>query len=269
MAIGIFDSGLGGLSILQAAQSALPDQHFIYYGDNAHAPYGTREAADIIQRTRLATQYLWDNGCDLVILACNTASAIALRPIQESGVPDGKRVLGVFVPMIEALSGRDWGDRSAATPLDQSQVALFATPATVASQAFPRELALRAQGVQVQAQACTGLVDAIEENNGPLIQQLVEFHVEQLLQAMPAPNAAVLGCTHYPLIQAQFEQALGPEVRIISQPSLVAESLHDYLQRHPQMQGAPTSAFLTTGHAERVSEQASRFMGRALTFKGI
>lgn len=269
MAIGIFDSGLGGLSILQAARLALPDQHFIYFGDNAHAPYGTRDPADIIQRTQNATHYLWANGCDLVILACNTASAIALRPMQTVGVPPGKRVLGVFVPMIEALSGRAWGDDSPPTQLAQQQVALFATPATVTSQAFPRELALRARGVVVHSQPCTGLVDAIEANDTDLVEKLIDHHVSALHQIMPKPDVAVLGCTHYPLVQAQFQAALGQHVRIISQPDLVAESLADYLNRHPDMQGQAGSAYLTTGDPMRVSAQATRFMNAAIEFQGI
>ena len=153
MAVGIFDSGLGGLTVLQAIAARLPDQPLVYLGDNAHAPYGVRTQDDIFDLTRAGVQRLWDCGCDLVVLACNTASAAALRRMQEAGVPQGKRVLGVFVPLIEALTEREWGDNSPPREVAVRHVALFATPATVASRAFQRELAFRAIGVDVVASA--------------------------------------------------------------------------------------------------------------------
>ena len=133
MAVGIFDSGLGGLTVLDAVQARLPDVPFVYYADSANAPYGVRTADDIYDLTTAATQALFDAGCDLVVLACNTASAAALRRMQESWVPEGKRVLGVFVPLIEALTERSWGDNSPPREVGVKHVALFATPATVAS----------------------------------------------------------------------------------------------------------------------------------------
>ena len=136
MAVGIFDSGLGGLTVLNAAQQRLPEVDFLYYADSAHAPYGVRDAEDIFQLTRQAVHDLWSRGCNLVILACNTASAAALRRMQEEGVPEGKRVLGVFVPLIEALTERQWGDNSPPREVEVQHVALFATPATVSSRAF-------------------------------------------------------------------------------------------------------------------------------------
>ena len=151
MAVGVFDSGLGGLTVLDAAARRLPDVPFVYLGDNAHAPYGVRTADDIFNLTCAATERLWDEGCDLVILACNTASAAALKRMQETWVPSVKRVLGVFVPLIEALTERQWGDNSPPREVAVKHVALFATPATVASRAFQRELAYRAIGVDVEA----------------------------------------------------------------------------------------------------------------------
>ncbi|MGR3627409.1 MAG: glutamate racemase, partial [Limimaricola sp.] len=165
MAVGIFDSGLGGLTVLGAIEKRLPEVPLVYYGDNAHAPYGVRTADDIFELTTRATERLFDAGCDLVILACNTASAAALRRMQEGWVPKGKRVLGVFVPLIEALTERHWGDNSPPREVGVKHVALFATPATVRSRAFQRELAFRAIGVDVEAQACGGVVDAIEEGD--------------------------------------------------------------------------------------------------------
>ena len=163
MAVGIFDSGLGGLTVLSAVQERLPEVDFVYLADSANAPYGVRTSDDIYDLTVAATQRLFDAGCDLVILACNTASAAALRRMQEAWVPEGKRVLGVFVPLIEAMTERQWGDNSPPREVAVKHVALFATPATVASRAFQRELAFRAVGVDVEGQACGGVVDAIED----------------------------------------------------------------------------------------------------------
>ena len=267
MAVGIFDSGLGGLTVLDAVARRLPDVPLVYLGDNAHAPYGVRTADDIFNLTTAATQRLFDAGCDLVILACNTASAAALRRMQESWVPKDKRVLGVFVPLIEALTERHWGDNSPPREVGVKHVALFATPATVASRAFQRELAFRAVGVDVEGQACGGVVDAIEEGDLILAEALVRSHVEALQRKMPEPDAAVLGCTHYPLMQAVFQDALGADVKVFSQANLVAESLADYLQRRPGMIGAGTqSMFLTTGNPKTVSNRATQFLRRKIEF---
>ncbi|NOC44792.1 glutamate racemase [Ruegeria sp. HKCCD7559] len=267
MAVGIFDSGLGGLTVLSAAQTRLSDVDFLYYADSAHAPYGVRDAEDIYQLTRKAVQDLWDRGCNLVILACNTASAAALRRMQEEGVPNGKRVLGVFVPLIEALTERQWGDNSPPREVAVKHVALFATPATVSSRAFQRELAFRAIGVDVEAQACGGVVDAIEDGDMILAEALVRSHVEALKRKMPEPQAAILGCTHYPLMADVFQAALGPDVQVYSQGALVAESLADYLHRHPNMLGSGPGGFLTTGKPNVVSDRATQFLRRQITFE--
>lgn len=268
MAVGIFDSGLGGLTVLDAAVKRLPDVPFVYFGDNAHAPYGVRDADDIFNLTTHAVERLWEAGCDLVILACNTASAAALRRMQETWVPENKRVLGVFVPLIEALTERQWGDNSPPREVEVKHVALFATPATVASRAFQRELAFRAIGVDVEAQPCGGLVDAIEAGDEILAEALVRSHVEALLRRMPHPEAAILGCTHYPLMEKAFQEALGPGVKVYSQARLVAESLADYLGRHPEMLGEGTaSMFLTTGDPRAVSNKATQFLRRRIEFQ--
>lgn len=267
MAVGIFDSGLGGLTVLDAARRTLPDVPFVYFGDNAHAPYGVRDAEDVFGLTTAATRTLFDNGCDLVILACNTASAAALRRMQESWVPRDKRVLGVFVPLIEAMTERKWGDNSPPREVEVKHVALFATPSTVASRAFQRELAFRAIGVDVEAQSCGGVVDAIEEGDAILAEALIRSHVEALLRKMPKPQAAVLGCTHYPLMADVFQDALGPDVTVFSQGDIVAASLSDYLKRHPAMIGpGESSLFLTTGDPRKVSNKATQFLRRKVEF---
>ncbi|WP_432448831.1 glutamate racemase [Aliiroseovarius marinus] len=267
MAVGVFDSGLGGLTVLDAVAKRLPDVDFVYYADSAHAPYGVRDADDIYELTKTAVSALWDQGCDLVILACNTASAAALRRMQESWIPADKRVLGVFVPLIEAMTERDWGDNTPPREVAVKHVALFATPATVSSRAFQRELAFRAIGVDVEAQACGGVVDAIEDGDMILADALVRSHVDALKRKMPKPEAAILGCTHYPLMETEFQDALGADVKVYSQANLVADSLADYLERHPDMRGSGTeSKFLTTGDPVQVSNRATQFLRRKITF---
>ena len=268
MAVGVFDSGLGGLTVLDALARKLPDVPFVYYGDNAHAPYGVRTADDIFELTCKATERLWAEGCDLVILACNTASAAALKRMQETWLPEGKRVLGVFVPLIEALTERQWGDNSAPREVGVKHVALFATPATVASRAFQRELAFRAIGVDVEAQPCGGLVDAIEQGDEILAEALVRSHVDALKRRMPSPEAAILGCTHYPLMESTFRAALGEGVKVYSQANLVAESLVDYLDRRPEFIGeGQVSKFLTSGDPDHVSVRATQFLRRPIKFE--
>ena len=266
MAVGIFDSGLGGLTVWNKVQERLPEVDFVYLADSAHAPYGVRDADDIYELTCAAVQRLFDAGCDLVILACNTSSAAALRRMQEGWIPRDKRVLGVFVPLIEAMTERQWGDNSPPREVAVNHVALFATPATVASRAFQRELSFRAIGVDVEAQACGGVVDAIEEGDMILAEALVRSHVDALKRKMPNPDAAILGCTHYPLMQEAFQAALGGQVKVFSQAELVADSLADYLERHPDMTGTGEAAFLTTGDPARVSDRATQFLRRQITF---
>ncbi|MFO6463694.1 glutamate racemase [Jannaschia sp. KMU-145] len=266
MSVGIFDSGLGGLTVWDAVTRRLPDLAVSYYGDNANAPYGVRTADDVHDLTQAAVTRMWEEN-DLVVLACNTASAAALRRMQEAGVPEGKRVLGVFVPLIEALTERGWGDNSPPREVAVNQVALFATPATVASRAFQRELSFRAVGVDVEAQACGGLVDAIEDGDMILAEALVRSHVDALKRKMPKPQAAILGCTHYPLVQEAFQAALGADVTVFSQADIVADSLSDYLSRRPAMATGGSARMLTTGDPARVSDRATQFLRRPLTFE--
>ncbi len=267
MAVGLFDSGLGGLTVYRAVAQRLPDVPLVYLGDNACTPYGVRDFDDIYELTTQGVSRLFQAGCDLVVLACNTASSAALRRIQEEWVPPDKRVLGVFVPLIEALTERQWGDNSPPREVELKNVALFATPATVRNRAFQRELAFRAIGVDVETQACAGVVDAIEEGDLILAGALVRSHVEALRRKMPRPEAAVLGCTHYPIVEDGFRAALGPGVKVFSQPALVADSLADYLERHPEMRGTgEIPMFLTTGDPQRVTLQATRFLRRKTEF---
>lgn len=269
MPIGVFDSGLGGLTVLAALRRALPAQDFVYLGDNAHAPYGTKAPGEVYRLTCAGVQRLFDADCGLVILACNTASAVALHDLQVGWLdPTAHRVLGVFVPVIEHLTRRDWGDVSPPTHTGLRDVALFATPATVASGAFPRELRFRARDVVVAAQACEGLVDAIEAGDFAAAEALARDHVAALLARLPAPQAAVLGCTHYPLVEAAFRAALPEATALVSQPELIAASLGDYLRRHPRFAGGTGLVrYLTTGDPEAVGARAAVFLGAAVPFE--
>lgn len=267
MAVGIFDSGLGGLTVYDAIRRQLPDMPLVYYCDNAHAPYGERRVVDITRLTISATHKLWQAGCDLVIIACNTASAIALRQMQTHELPAGKHVLGVFVPMIETMTERDWGDSSPPRQVSIQQVALFATAATVASRSFQRELSYRAIGVDVEAQPCRGLVEAIEAGDQALAQTLIERYVVALQERMPQPQVAVLGCTHYPLMQHVFQRVLGPDVRIDSQAEVVAASLKNYLIRHPDRVGRGLSSrFYCSGEMIKTAQLASKILRSELHF---
>jgi glutamate racemase len=263
MPIGVFDSGLGGLTVLAAMTRRLPEQDFVYLGDNANAPYGGRGPAEIYDLTIAGVKRLFREGCGLVILACNTASAVALHDVQTRWLdPTERRVLGVFVPVIEHLTRRDWGDDGPPTHTGLRDVALFATQATVASGAFPRELKFRARDVTVAPQACAGLVEAIEAGDLDRAGEIARLHVAALLARLPAPQAAVLGCTHYPLVEPAFRAALPATTTLVSQPALVADSLADYLRRHPRFRGGTGALrFLTTGDPARVGERAARFSG--------
>jgi glutamate racemase len=204
-----------------------------------------------------------------VILACNTASAAALRRMQEHWVPKDKRVLGVFVPLIEALTERRWGDNSPPREVAVKHVALFATPATVASRAFQRELAFRAIGVDVEAQSCGGVVDAIEEGDLILAEALVRSHVDALKRKMPRPEAAILGCTHYPLMQDVFQDALGPEVQVYSaRRTSWPKALPTTSRGIPACWGRGPMRFLTTGDPRRVSDKADAVPATTDRFRG-
>ncbi len=279
--IGVFDSGHGGLTILSALTQRLPWEHFLYLGDHAAAPYGERSPREIYARTQAAVELLFALDCRLVILACNTATAVALRRLQQGWLarfhPD-RRVLGVLAPMVEALSGRTWtGSRPLRGDLAKSagarSVAVFATRQTVESGAYPREVAARAPAVRVDQEACPGLAGAIERDLPDAdLQQMIAAAVSTLLARHPgeAPDAAVLGCTHFPLVAGHFAAALPPETRLLSQPQVVAAALQSYLARHPELTSGPgETRYLTTGTPGLVSHLATRFLGSPVRFVGV
>lgn len=282
--IGVFDSGHGGLTVLHALTRRLPREAFVYLGDHGNAPYGPRPEQQIYVLTLAAVERLFAEGCQLVLVACNTASAVALRRLQQDWLPTAApehRVLGVFVPMVEVLAGVSWRD-GAAMPHTQNSglvapdamVAVFGTQRTIHSGAFPFEVGLRAPRMRVVSQACPHLAAAIEADEPEaVLRQLVEGYVAEMLQQTErrAPAAAVLGCTHYPLVAPMFRAALPASVLLLDQPAVVGDSLADYLVRHPRFAANAGEAggrrFLTTGEPARVSAYASRFFGAPVTFE--
>ena len=289
--IGIFDSGYGGLTILEAIRKELPQYDYLYLGDNARAPYGTHSFDVIYRYTLQAVKYLFSQDCALIILACNTASAKALRTIQQKDLPqinaqmvNGQmvNVLGVIRPTVEAVPGIT----------KSGHVGILATPATVSSDSYVLELEKIAESLQVTQQACPLWVPLIEngEHNGPGAKYFVGKYLRELLAKDSQIDTLVLGCTHYPLLkemiegwlryheeieESNFPQAIHTEhIRIISQGTLVAKSLADYLRRHPEYESRLSKAtpqspdstacgscrYLTTENADRFSQSASLFL---------
>jgi glutamate racemase len=276
--IGICDSGSGGLTVLAALANRLPTQSFVYLGDHANAPYGHRTEAEITKFTVAMLDRLFARGIRLVVLACNTASAIALRKIQEEWLPKAhpdRRVLGVLVPMVEALTGLPWDrDNPGTSEVGARTVAVFATVRTVASGAYPHQIKLRAKGFKMFQQACPGLVGAIEAD-APRdeMREMVKGYCQALLSQMEGakPDAVFLGCTHYPLVEDLFRENLPKGVEILSQPEIVAASLKGYLARHPEFvgEGKPALQFFTTGEPAALHHIGKFMPNAALDFTGI
>ncbi len=256
--IGVFDSGSGGLSVLAALRARLARHDFLYFGDHAHAPYGIRPAAEVEELTRAACGRLFEAGCALVILACNTAAAVALRRLQREWLPQSwpeRRILGVHVPLVEALTGEIWRPAVDDAPLSScgippnpgsdDAVVVFATPTTVASGAFRREIARHDPTLAVIEQDCPGLAEAIEahaseaELAGLVAAAWRQAEEEAARNGLSVARAA-LACTHYPLIEPVFRAVLPQGVTILTQPELVARALENWLARHPEMDGHGT-----------------------------
>ncbi|MGQ9365966.1 glutamate racemase [Azospirillum sp. A39] len=280
--IGVFDSGHGGLTVLRALHAAAPGRPFVYLGDHAAAPYGVRSEEEVFALTVRGVERLFERGCRLVILACNTASAVALRRLQRTWLPGrhpGRNVLGVLVPVVEAITRVPWVvEEPPADRLPEPRtVGVFATPRTVASGSYPREIAKRAPDVSVVQQACPELVALIEKGAPPAaIEPHVRRYVAELRAALDGRplDAVVLGCTHYPLVADLFAQALPAGTEVLCQPGLVVRSLENYLERHPEYAPAPVPPdgalrFLTTGEAGPVADLAGRFFGRPTPFEAV
>lgn len=257
--IGVFDSGYGGLTILRDLCRRLPEYDYLYIGDNARAPYGTRSFDIVYDFTLSAVKYLFESGCRLVILACNTASAKALRTIQQKCLPaeyPSRRVLGVIRPTVEKL------DELSRT----GHIGVFATPGTIASRSYQLEVEKLFPHLKITGEACPMWVPLIENGEAPHpgADYFVRQHIGRLLEADPEIDTIVLGCTHYPLIAPKIREYLPAGVEVVNQGPIVAESLACYLQRHPEMESRCSKngsrTYLTTENPEKFNAMASLFM---------
>lgn len=278
--IGVFDSGLGGLTVLRALVDRFPDKSFLYLGDHANVPYGNRSSAEVIDLTRASVEALFSQGCKLVLLGCNTATAVAARHLQQTWLPTspwrGHNVLGIVAPTVEAATQTPWAVSSPQYPqkYNTDVVAVFGTTRTIASGVYPEEIRKRCPRVTVVQQVCSGLAGAIEEEAPEAeLERLVVEGVEGLLaqtNGLP-PHRAILGCTHFPLVEHLFRRHLPPFTRILSQPEVVADSLEDYLARHPRYleghAGASLTLLTTASDPAEISARARVFWPEAAAFE--
>lgn len=266
--IGVFDSGYGGLTILSKIREALPTYDYLYLGDNARTPYGTRSFEVVYDFTRQAVAKLFEMGCHLVILACNTASAKALRTIQMHDLPQWdaqRRVLGVIRPTVECIGS-----------LTQSRhIGVVATSGTIRSESYPLEIHKLFPDIQVTGQACPMWVPLVENNeaDSPGADYFVRKYIDELLARDRQIDTVILGCTHYPLLLPKIASYMPSSIRTIAQGELVAESLHNYLLRHPEMERCCTRGgtcrYLTTEAPEKFQDSASLFLNEEITVEHI
>jgi glutamate racemase len=257
--IGVFDSGYGGLTILHGIRQLLPQYDYLYLGDNARTPYGTRSFDVVYEFTRQAVIRLFERGCHLVILACNTASAKALRSIQQNDLPKldpNRRVLGVIRPTAEIIGSLTHSRR----------VGIFATEGTIKSESYNLEIHKQFPDIQVTGVACPFWVPLVEYNeaDSPGADYFVKKRIDQLLRQDPDIDTIILGCTHYPLLLPKIHKYIPRGIRIISQGEYVAESLKRYFERHPEIEKRCTRGgdvyYLTTENTEKFKEQAQIFL---------
>ena len=281
MAIGVFDSGIGGLTVLQALVRALPNADIVYLADQANTPIGGRPGEEIVDIVRSGCERLFDNGCDLVVLACNTAAAVALRRLQQTWLPGYRaalgrpvNVLGLIVPTIEAATGVAWNDarEQRDDKIEKLDIlGIFSTPATAASRVYEIEIAKRSDAVAVFSEPCATLARQIEAGEGDAaIQPVVEAHVAALARRIGRPpDRAILGCTHYEIIADLFRAALPPGTPLIHQPDATASAIQRYLARHPEYAAGGSGArrFLTTGTPGPQNGLVERFWGAPLRFE--
>lgn len=257
--IGVFDSGYGGLTILDGIRRHMPNYDYVYLGDNARAPYGTRSFDVVYEFTHQAVRRLFELGCPLIIIGCNTASAKALRTIQQRHLPveaPDRRVLGVIRPTVEMVG-----------KLTKNQhVGVFATEGTIKSESYQLEMQKLYPNVIVTGQACPLWVPIVEngEYDKPGADYFVREYINQLLDKDPEIDTIVLGCTHFPLLYDKIRQYTPNHISLISQGQYIAESLEDYLRRHPEMECRitqnATCRFFTTEATQKFSENASAFL---------
>lgn len=266
--IGVFDSGYGGLTVLNEIQAALPQYDYLYLGDNARSPYGSRSFEVIYEYTWEGVQALFAAGCSLVILACNTASAKALRTIQQKQLPviaPNKRVLGVIRPSTEVI-----GEIS-----QTKHVGILATEGTVKSESYLIEIKKFAPEIIVNQHACPMWVPLVENgmHQTPGGEYFIEKDLDEILKKDPEIDTILLGCTHYPILEEKIKNYLPKSVRVVSQGKIVADRLEDYLNRHPEIETLCSkngeTKYLTTENAEAFSEKASKLLNKKISASHI
>lgn len=266
--IGVFDSGYGGLTIYDEIEKLLPQYDYIYLGDNARTPYGTRSFDVVYEFTRQAVRYLFQQGCQLVILACNTASAKALRTIQQVDIPlldPNRRVLGIIRPTVECI-----GDAT-----KSRHVGVLATEGTIKSHSYPLEIRKLFPDIEVTGEACPMWVPLVETNEyaSDGADYFVKRHVERLLERDPEIDAIILGCTHYPILLEKIRKYTPEGVKLITQGAAVASSLKRYLENHPNMEAlctkGGTTLFCTTEADGKFGDQASLFLNQQIEVKTV
>jgi glutamate racemase len=273
--IGVFDSGLGGLTVLRALVARFPEHAFVYFGDHANVPYGNRPSDEVVELTRAGVEALFQRGCKLVLLGCNTATAVAARRLQQIWLPGadwkGHNVIGIVAPTVEAATQTPWAVTTPQYPqkYNSDLIAVFGTTRTISSGVYREEIRKRCPRVAVVQQICAHLAGAIEDEAPEVeLDALVRAGVEGILAQTGGapPHRAILGCTHFPLVEPLFRRHLPPFTRILSQPEIVADSLEDYLARHPHYAdcapfGAalPPLQLLTSGDPDEISARARVF----------
>lgn len=261
--IGIFDSGYGGLTVLKKIVDKLPDHDFLYLGDNARSPYGSRSFQTIYEYTLQCVKYLFSKNCPLVILACNTASAKALRNIQQKDLPEiapERRVLGIIRPTAEVI-----GNYSRS-----GHVGILGTNGTVNSKSYKMEIAKQFPDLKITQEACPMWVPLVEngEYEQPGADYFIKKHIEQILRRDPKIDTLLLACTHYPLLLKKIREFTPDHITLLEQGEIVADSLADYLQRHPEIDKNCTKSgrrhFLTTDATEDFDNQGKKFFGKEI-----
>lgn len=266
--IGIFDSGYGGLTIYEKIREVMPGYDFLYLGDNARTPYGSRSFEVVYRFTLQAVEKLFNEGCHLVILACNTASAKALRTIQQNdlaSIDPHRRVLGVIRPTVELVDSIS----------KSKHVGVVGTSGTISSQSYTLEIEKMFPHIVVTGEACPMWVPLVENNefNGPGADYFIQKHLDSLLTKDPQIDTLILGCTHYPLLIDKIKQFLPQGITVFAQGEYVASSLKNYLLRHPEMDAKltknGTSRFLTTESAAKFAEAASIFLNQSIDVEQV
>ena len=284
MAIGVFDSGVGGLTVHRELTRRFPARDFIYLADQANAPYGGRGGENIVDLTRVGCERLFEAGASVIVLACNTASAIALRRLQQTWLPEMRErlgrpvnILGIIVPTIEAATGLPWSYAVADHPPEGEKVAaiditgVFSTAATAMSRVYEIEIDKRREDLAVFSEPCPGLAGLIELGApADELKVVVDDHVDALRRRIGRhPDKAILGCTHYEIVAELFAAALPAGTEVIHQPTAVADALERYFARHPEyaLGDSGRRDFLTTGEPGPQSELVAQFWGAPLTFE--